>query len=139
MNSVITLTLPGEIVFVRFASQTAASLAKLLADENSPASDGEQFVHSFDLAVSEAFTNSVKYADERDTPQILTLTFEFEPRQLTVSVRDANLPFSIETPAPNIDNGKIGGWGLRVIRKVMDSVSYRREGDSNIISMSKTL
>ena len=136
MNSVITLTLPGEIMFVRFASQTAASLARLLAEENPPASDGEQFVHSFDLAVSEAFTNSVKYADERDTPQILTLTFEFEQRQLTVSVRDDNRPFSIDRQR---DNEQIGGWGLGVIRNLMDEFTYRREGDSNIITMSKTL
>ena len=136
MNSVITLTLPGEIVFVRFASQTAASLARLLADENSPASDGEQFVHSFDLAVSEAFTNSVKYADERDTPQILTLTVEFESRQLTVSVRDDNRPFSIDRQR---NNEQIGGWGLLLIRDLMDEFTYRREGDSNVITMSKTL
>ncbi|NTW53610.1 MAG: ATP-binding protein [Chlorobaculum sp.] len=139
MSSIITLTLPGEIMFVRFASQTAASLARLLTDENPPASDGAQFVHDFELAVSEAFTNSVKYTGEHDALQMLTLTFEFQPRQLTVSVRDANPPFSIDRPAPDIEKGQIGGWGLMLISKVMDSVTYRRDGGSNILSMSKAI
>ncbi len=139
MNKSITITLPGEIKFVRFASQTAASVATLLISENIPESEGTQFVHDFELAICEAFTNSVKHAVKRDTLQMLTITFEFEPRQLTVCLRDTNGPFTIETPTPEITDYPPGGYGLMIIRKVMDGVTCHRDGDSNILRMSKSL
>jgi serine/threonine-protein kinase RsbW len=138
MSSIITLTLPGEIMFAQVASQTASSVANLLIGGNHPASDGTQFVNDFELAVSEAVTNSVTHAEANATPPPVTVTFEFGPRQLTVSVRDANQPYSIDRPAPDIESYPEHGYGLWIIRKVMDSVTYRRDGDSNIISMSKT-
>lgn len=139
MSSIITLTLPGDPLFTEVARQTTTSVASLLTGENHSASDETQFVHDFELAISEAFTNSVKYAGEHDTPPTVTLTFELEKRRLTVSLLDANGPFSIDTPAPDIESYPENGYGLWIIRRVMDSVTYRREGNSNIISMSKTL
>ena len=138
MSHSVTLTIPGEIRFVRFASQTAASVATLLIGENMTETEGAQFVHDFELAICEAFTNSVTHSRNRDALQMLTMTFEFKPRQLTVCLRDANGPFTLETPAPEITDYPAGGYGLMIIRKVMDGVTYQRDGDSNILSMSKT-
>jgi serine/threonine-protein kinase RsbW len=138
MSSIITLTLPGEIMFARLASQTASSLADIVMGENRQESAKRKFCHAFELAVSEAVTNSVIHAGERDAPQVLTVSFEFEPQQLTVSVRDANPPFSIDKSAPDIESYPVQGFGLKIIREVMDKFSYLRDGDSNIISMSKT-
>ncbi|AOS84176.1 hypothetical protein BIU88_08560 [Chlorobaculum limnaeum] len=139
MSKIITLTLPGERAFARMASQTASSIADFVTGDARQEPAGREFSHAFELAVSEAFTNSATHDDACANMPTVTLTFEFEERQLTVSVRDANEPFSIETPAPDIENYPENGYGLWIIRKVMDSVTYRREGNSNIISMSKTL
>ena len=139
MNNIITLTLPGEIMFVRLVSQTASSLADLMMGEDRQDSAKSKFCHAFELAVSEAVTNSVTHAGEGDTPQMLTVTFEFEPQQLTVSVRDANPPFSIDKSAPDIESYPVHGFGHKIIREVMDKFTYQRDGDSNIISMSKAL
>ncbi|NTV67322.1 MAG: ATP-binding protein [Chlorobaculum sp.] len=139
MSSIITLTLPGEIMFARLASQTASSLADLVIGENREESAKRKFCHAFELAVSEAVTNSVTHAEEFDAPQMLTVTFEFEPRQLTVSVRDANPPFSIDKSAPDIESYPVHGFGLKIIREIMDQFTYRRDGDANIITMSKSL
>jgi anti-sigma regulatory factor (Ser/Thr protein kinase) len=138
MSSIITLTLPGEIMFVRLASQTASLLADLVMGENRQESAKHKICHAFELAVSEAVTNSVTHSEEHDAPQLLTVSFEFEPRQLTVSVRDANPPFSIDQPTPDIESYPLHGFGLKIIREIMDKFTYLRDGDSNIISMSKT-
>lgn len=139
MSKIITLTLPGERAFTRMASQTASSIADLVTGDARQERAGREFSHAFELAVSEAFTNSATHDEACADAPAVSLTFELLERQLTVSVRDANAPFSIETPAPDIESYPENGYGLWIIRKVMDSVTYRREGDSNIITMSKTL
>jgi serine/threonine-protein kinase RsbW len=139
MSSIITLTLPGERLFARVATQAATSVADLVTGNARHEPAGRDFSHAFELAVSEAFTNSVTHARENATAQVVKLTFLFEQRQLTVSVHDANDPFTIETPVPDIESFPENGFGLLIIRKVMDRVIYRRDGDSNILSMSKAL
>jgi serine/threonine-protein kinase RsbW len=139
MNSIITLTLPGDRNFARVATQTASSVADIVTGDDQKESARRDFSHAFELAVSEAFTNSVTHADKHATPPPVTVTFMFEQQQLTVSVRDSNHPFTIETPVPDIESYPENGYGLLIIRKVMDRVTYRRDGNSNIISMSKTL
>lgn len=137
MSSMITITLPGEHLFARVATQAAALLADLVSGNARHEPAGRDFSHSFELAVSEAFTNSVTHARESTIPQAVKLTFFFEQRQLTVSVHDANDPFIIETPMPDIESYPENGFGLLIIRKVMDCVTYLREGNANVISMSK--
>ncbi|NTU52438.1 MAG: ATP-binding protein [Chlorobiaceae bacterium] len=139
MKRTMILTLPGEIIFTRVVSQTTCSVAALLTGKSLSASDGNEFTNAFELAISEAFTNSVLHSACQCEPQTITITFTIEPRQLTVSIHDLNPPFSIDTPDPDIENYPENGYGLLIIRKVMDKVTYNRENGSNIITMSKQL
>lgn len=140
MNSVITLTLPGELAFARFASQTAAKAAELFIRTCNGDTDRWEFPHAFELAVSEAFTNAARYAGGQSAPpQPVIITFILGQQRLTVTVRDSNPPFSTEPPLPDIDCYPEQGFGLHIMRSVMDMVSYRRRNGSNIISMSKQL
>jgi serine/threonine-protein kinase RsbW len=138
MNSIITLTLPSDLMFTRFASQAAANAAWLLISSCNADTGNWKFTHAFELAVSEAFTNAVVYA-ERHNAQPVIITFIFEQQQLTVTVRDTNPQFSTETPIPDIDNYPEKGYGLLLIRNVMDAVTCSRENGANILSMSKQL
>ncbi|NTW52130.1 MAG: ATP-binding protein [Chlorobiaceae bacterium] len=139
MNRIITLTLPGELIFARFASETAAKAALLLINSCDGGADDWKFTHAFELAVSEAFTNTVSYAQKPASPQPVTIDFIFEKQCLTVTIRDTNPPFSIETPAPDIESYPERGYGLLLMRTVMDTVTCARENGTNIISMSKQL
>lgn len=95
------------------------------------------------LAVEEAVTNVINYAyGDREGDIVLTagrqgdsLVFEikdqgepFDPTQ--VSGPDVTLPASEREP---------GGLGLFLIRKIMDGVHYRREGDMNVLTLTKQL
>jgi len=126
-------------MFTRLATQIAASVAALVKGERENCTAADEFAHAFELAVSEAFTNSVTHAGQRSAPPSVTVIFLAEPKQLTVSICDTNAPFSIDTKAPDIESYPENGYGLLIIRKVMDKVTYRRESDMNIISMSKML
>lgn len=60
---------------------------------------------------------------------------------LTIEIRDKGIafdPLSIADPdiESDIAKRKIGGMGVFLIRKMTDHVSYRRDADSNILTMS---
>ena len=56
------ITLPAEIRFIRLASLTALKVAEIFSDSLNTKQSDEDFCHAFELSVSEAFTNSVRYA-----------------------------------------------------------------------------
>ena len=139
MNSVITLTLPGDIRFTRLASQTASNTASLFTDTCNAGAGNWEFSHAFELAVSEAFTNAVNYGDRMQGTRDITITFTIEQRKLTVAIRDTNAPFSAETPEPDIATYPERGYGLMLIRTLMDTLTISRENGENVITMSKQL
>ena len=57
------ITLPAEILYVRFASITAWMLAEIFAESLNAKESAAEFCHAFELSVSEAFTNAVRYAE----------------------------------------------------------------------------
>jgi serine/threonine-protein kinase RsbW len=138
-SSTITITLPGELRFIRLASKIAADTASLFTETCHAEPENWEFAHAFELAVSEAFTNAVVHAKKQDSPQPITITFTLEKQKLTLTMSDANAPFSTQTPSPNPDNYPENGYGLLLIRSVMDTVTLSRENDANIITMSKQL
>lgn len=95
------------------------------------------------LAVEEAMTNVINYAyGDREGEIILTaerqgnaIVFEikdqgkaFDPTQ--VGEPDVSLPAAEREP---------GGLGLFIIRKLMDGVHYRREQDTNVLTLTKQI
>ena len=133
----IMLTLPAEIRYVRLASLTAWKVAELFADTLNAKESAAEFSHAFELSISEAFTNAVRYAEPPAEEKKVTISFSSDTTKLTACVIDTNPPFSIETLEPEISSYPEKGFGLLLIRRFMDSVSYKREKGSNLISMTK--
>ncbi len=131
------ITLPAEILYVRFASITAWMLAEIFAESLNAKESAAEFCHAFELSVSEAFTNAVRYAEPPEAEKKITITFSSQSNQLTVSVSDTNAPFKLDTPAPDISSYPEKGFGLFLIRQLMDTVSYSRQENINLISMTK--
>ena len=46
-----------------------------------------------------------------------------------------------ETPdvACSVENCKIGGLGIHIMRKLMDDICYERCGDKNVLKLKKNL
>lgn len=139
MKSIVTLTLPGEIRFTRLASQTASNTASLFTSTCNAGAGNWEFSHAFELAVSEAFTNAVNYGDRMQGTRDITITFIIEQQKLTVAIRDTNPPFHAETPEPDIATYPERGYGLMLIRTLMDTLTISRENGENVITMSKQL
>ncbi|NTV93743.1 MAG: ATP-binding protein [Chlorobiaceae bacterium] len=137
MNTMITMTLPAEIRYVRLASLTAAKVAEIFSASFTAADNADGFCHAFELSVSEAFTNAVRYAVSSDQENMVTINFKGDRNRLTVSVSDSNPPFDPEFPSPDINSYPESGFGLLLIRRLMDTVTYTREDGRNLISMTK--
>jgi serine/threonine-protein kinase RsbW len=137
MNPIITLTLQANLRYVRIASIMACNVAEIFADFTCNSTDIAEFCHAYELSVSEAFTNSVRYAKPSQPEKQVTIRFSSDNSSLAVSIIDTNSQFNPVTQAPDISSYPEGGYGLFLIHRLMDTVSYTREDGTNILTMTK--
>ena len=102
--------------------------------------------HSFALetAVDEASTNVVKHA-YGGNGGFLEISCDFKGEEIIVTIKDRGSRFDPGTvPLPDIEadleHRKIGGWGIYMMRKMMDAVDYYfDEGEGNRLVMRKRI
>lgn len=107
----------------------------------------ERLTKRLNVAVEELFTNIVKYGYEKsDTRRRIAITLDAGRHEKRVSLRieDDGRPFDptrAEAPASRcpIDEEKIGGLGIHLCRKLVDEMTYRREGGRNIVTLALKL
>jgi serine/threonine-protein kinase RsbW len=93
-----------------------------------------------ELAVSEAVTNVVKHAYRDDDRGFGLLRVETSGDHIQVEVADWGPGFEeflLKAGPPG--KTSTSGYGLLMIQKLMDEVSYRREGDKNVLTMRRFL
>ncbi len=97
------------------------------------------------VAIEEIFVNIAHYAYPAGRGEA-TAVFSFDPESRTASFefRDKGIPFDpLKQEEPNItlsaDERSIGGLGIFITRKTMDSVTYRYENGENILTMKKAI
>jgi len=97
-----------------------------------------------ELCVVEAVTNAVKHAYGEKAGNEVRIVVSLGPDRITISVGDKGSPMgNIARPEPvgdrdHLENLPESGFGLFIIRSVMDLVSYgREEGGWNVLNMMK--
>ncbi len=93
------------------------------------------------LAVEEAVTNIIVHGYPPDEGEI-RIRFRAAPRHIEIRIEDSAPPFNpLALPDPDIsgdvEERKIGGLGVFLIRQVMDGVAYRREDNKNVLVLEK--
>jgi serine/threonine-protein kinase RsbW len=128
----IKLTLPTKPEYVSLARLTIASVAN-----NMGFSIGD--VEDLKVAVSEACTNALTHSKNPDTSYELSYIIENE--KLVFTVTDRGVGFEPDEVAPPDLNGKqLGGFGLFIIKSLMDRVEIISErGSGTSITMIKNL
>lgn len=103
-------------------------------------------IFKLNLVLEEAVTNVILYAYPRKETHIFQVSISKEDDILTAQVKDAGTPFDPTTQAPQVDTKlsveerKIGGLGIFLIKEYMDDVSYQRTADGyNVLTMTKKL
>ena len=100
---------------------------------------------SLNLALEEAVTNVVLYAYPEGTDGTVDITAILQPeKEISFVISDSGKAFD-PTQAKEADTSlgveerPIGGLGIHLVRKIMDTVSYERTDGRNILTMKKRL
>lgn len=97
------------------------------------------------IVADEIFTNIADYGYPREGGVAeVTVEFNFTQRFLSMMFSDTGVAYNpLESIAPDITKPlaerQIGGLGLFIVKKLMDSVEYRRENNLNILTMTKSV
>ena len=97
------------------------------------------------VAIEEVFVNVAHYAyGDGDGDMNLGISFDEINRAITFRMTDKGIPFDpLKKPDPDItlsaDEREIGGLGIFITKKTMDSVTYAYENGENILTMTKKI
>jgi anti-sigma regulatory factor (Ser/Thr protein kinase) len=115
----------------------------LMASPDMP--DDEALRFKIQLSIEEVVDNVVHYAYEGGIGWLEVSThLDSNSLILTVELRDAGVPFNpLEQSEPDItlsaENREVGGLGIFLCKKLMDSISYRYENGNNVLTMTKLI
>ena len=97
------------------------------------------------VAIEEVFVNVARYAyGDGEGDMTLGISFDNESRDITFRMTDKGTPFDpLKKPDPDItlsaEEREIGGLGIFITKKTMDSVSYIYENGENVLTMIKKI
>ena len=97
------------------------------------------------VAIEEVFVNVAHYAyDDGEGDMMLGIGFDEESRNITFRMSDKGTPFDpLKKPDPDItlsaEEREIGGLGIFITKKTMDTVAYAYENGENILTMIKKI
>ena len=96
-----------------------------------------------DLALEEMYINIANYAYTPKTGEMeLRVAFDEAERELTLVLIDSGIPYDpLAKKDPDVtlsaEKRKIGGLGIYLVKKTMDSMAYERRDGRNIVTMTK--
>ena len=97
------------------------------------------------VAIEEVFVNVAHYAyPDSDGVVNLHIAFDEESRDITFRMADKGVPFDpLQKTDPDVtlsaEEREIGGLGIFITKKTMDSLSYAYENGENILTMIKKI
>ena len=97
------------------------------------------------VAIEEVFVNVAHYAYAENVGDMtLHIGFDEENRAIMFRMSDKGVPFNpLEKPDPDItlsaEEREIGGLGIFIAKKTMDSLTYAYENGENILAMVKKI
>lgn len=105
----------------------------------------ETDISSLELAVDEACANVIEHAYGHDITKEVVVRAKFDDESLRISVIDEGLGFEPDkAPQESVEDlikeRKSGGLGIRLIKQLMDDVSYEIvPGQKNELHMTKKI
>jgi len=134
----LTLTVPS-------ATENLALIREFVANVGSQAGLGEDDVAKLELAVDEACANVIEHAHGQDSNKEVTVRATFDTATLRIEVVDEGEGFDpTVVPTTSVEqmvhDRRTGGLGLRVMKSLMDEVSYEIvPGERNRLRLLKRI
>lgn len=104
----------------------------------------EETLFQVRLVLEEVLMNVISYGAGDGAVPHVQLNMAQKDGTLSMEIADNGIAFDpLQLPAPDldaeIDDRPIGGLGIFLVRELMDSVTYRRDGDWNRLMVTKTV
>lgn len=98
----------------------------------------DKSIFEMNLALDELFTNIISYGFQDHQEHTIKIKISIEGDLLEIRIEDDGVPFNpVESKTPDFQCGieecKIGGLGIHLIKKLMDDIHYQRVADKNIL------
>jgi anti-sigma regulatory factor (Ser/Thr protein kinase) len=92
----------------------------------------------------ELINNVISYAYDDGAAHDIGVRVELTGDRLAITIVDDGVPFnplvtSPPDPALPIEERKLGGLGIHLVRSTMDEFTYNRRTDSNVVVLVKYL
>ena len=101
----------------------------------------EKTIYGLALALEECASNIVNHGLKRDAQQNFSVAIQRQGSRLLVELRDPGPAFDPTAASgsdlPPQDDDLPGGWGIQILRRYTDGISYRRDGAENVVLLIK--
>jgi len=140
-----TTTSTTSIKFSEASLDDIPSISKFVNNELSKANCSSKVINQIDIAIDEIYSNICKYSyPDKKGPTKIELVFDNMENTIELSFKDNGVEYNPLTHAdPDVtlkaEDRDIGGLGIYMIKNMMDSVTYRYEKGSNILTVMKKL
>lgn len=104
--------------------------------------DATRLVYSVQLAIHEACTNIIDHAYTAQAPGriAIKLAIRTGPRRFVAELKDTGRTFDPTTiPDPNLEEGQERGYGLFLMREILDEIKYETLPGANRWLLIKNL
>ena len=100
-------------------------------------------IFGLSLALEECGSNIVNHSLQRDPAQTFEVVIDHTANTVKIELRDRGPAFD-PTAAPTVpleadDDLPPGGWGIQLVRRYIDDIQYCRDGDENVLRLTKHL
>lgn len=101
-------------------------------------------IFELNLILDELITNIISYAYEDDSDHAIELEINKEKDELKIQLIDDGKEFNpLEKEEvkldQDLDERKIGGLGIHIVKEKTDEIKYKRESNKNILMLKKKL
>lgn len=137
-DTTIKLEIPAEHKHLNIIGACLTALLERVDHLN----DREMLAYNLELALHETCTNIVEHAYSEQIGRIqIAMSIASTPqRQLVIDLFDTGRSFVIENAeSPDLDNAQVHGYGLYLMRQLLDEVIYNTEKEHNHWRLIKNL
>lgn len=120
------------------------TMLRAVVDASQTHVSDKKTLHDIQLAAEEVLVNIVNYAYPNQEGRVEISCFPYQNRELVIEISDCGIPFDpLAKAAPDVslpmEERQVGGLGIFLVKKLMDRVEYRREGQKNILTLRKKI
>ncbi|MYD45914.1 MAG: ATP-binding protein [Gammaproteobacteria bacterium] len=103
----------------------------------------DEVIYAIQLSVDELFTNIVSYGYDDSETHTVKFVIDVTREEVRIEIIDDGKPFNPLDDAPDVnldlsvEERKIGGVGIHLVKSLMTEVTYVRDGDYNRLRLVK--